>query len=1213
MIPEVHASTGSRACFSWIAGLLLFSTAVAIAGPSADSASKPCVAVLEAEVIAKMPGDERKALAGWLDTLLTESLAKRKDFVTVDRQALDKVLAEKTAKAGGLTKIDPKDVAASLRPFWSAGVLICPVIRQANPKDSSGKMIVSVEAVLAQTGQLLAELHAQGVWKNGRWAKPPKISEGLDSFAAEICRNLNRNLNRPVVEVAAGRLTSKLTRLQWMVDELTDALSSCVGAEHGVVLLAPRHPLSTKEERLLRVMGLSAAKGNDKAAGLAPTSDIRLTTELVESVSGKVSFRKTPITVRLTLRAGDKVVVSKSLSGTVETSQKLRDEAKKWFAEQLGKSTKTSKPVNAEELARKLAAEEVTSLRRLMSFDYGDRDLEIHRLVRLVRRALRAAHLDPTCEAAAYLVAMHVGNLYSVRGQDETMACKDRILAESGKYLDRFGGKVASHHRQVLDQVISTTYRASWKIRGRGQSYTAILDPPNARLYPYVREGVRALADRGYLAETDKRYANTNAFSQMGHWLRRDLIPTIPEEYLDEEYEYWRGFWKNKVEKVPPRKAKPWQSRDPDPWDLIEAAFRARRRDAKGLRVTLQRLADRFPKSKTRVWRLAREEIIPLYLRASGDAEWRTWKPTFADKTIEIPRHEWQAYYNRFRPRLPTAWEYDKLPTLKATRLLFPKKVLDLSLPRGYLNMTIPQIGPLCQAGGDVWFITPTRWDTSNLKVPQYLHVLSEKEAFAADRGDLTVTPRRLHWPKHPRLDLSVKVNGRMNQLTITWVCVTGSGLKQTVWIGTKWHGVARFDKKNREWTGRWYTTRDGMPSENVHWIRPYHGGEGTTMLLISGPSKNKRQSSEVELWTLDPGKHAIKVIEHDKTKKRRYNWPVMAVWPDNKRVLLLSPDLADAGNLDFEKVDRFESLALRDDLYTTQDPADSTLRRRWRFDDDNLWEVTKVSLATSKARCRLVARAPLWFNTGEFSKGAPCPYRIFTPDSPLELSRTRTARSTVATLKEARATVAAWKDTLWMSCNEKNAFDTRKRDGLLIFRPSALGDKTTANQWIGPFLTPDHERIVDLWSDQAGHVWITTGSNLYWVNAKRLLSSKLAISQTRTKKQWQSEYWKRLDKLSWQCRVGASVMSRQWTEALRILDTEQKSLGTVTAASNAAKKGSHADLLMWRAFITSNKPDGAKQAIKLYEQIEADPLVDRSARQNARKFVILLRSKKGA
>ena len=191
MILVVSGSGKNMLCRLLTAGLVLFgATPAGVAGPTADSAGKPCVAVLEAEVIGKVDAAERRAMAGWLDTLLTESLAKRKDFVTVDRQALDRVLAEKAAKAGGLTKIDPKDVAASLQPFWSAGVLICPVMRQADPKEASaGKMVVSVEAVLAQTAQLLAELHEQGDWTKGRWAKSPKVSEDLERWMVEKAKD----------------------------------------------------------------------------------------------------------------------------------------------------------------------------------------------------------------------------------------------------------------------------------------------------------------------------------------------------------------------------------------------------------------------------------------------------------------------------------------------------------------------------------------------------------------------------------------------------------------------------------------------------------------------------------------------------------------------------------------------------------------------------------------------------------------------------------------------------------------------------------------------------------------------------------------------------------------------------------------------------------------------------------------------------------------
>jgi hypothetical protein len=446
-----------------------------------------------------------------------------------------------------------------------------------------------------------------------------------------------------------------------MVDELTDALRAGVGAEHGVVLLTPRHPLSTKEERLLRVMGLSIAKGDDKSAGLAPTPDMRLTTELIETVSNKSGFQKTPITVKLTLRAGGKAVASKSFSGTVRTFEKIQVQAGKWFAEQLGKSKKTSIPADTETMARKLAKEELAAAKRLASLGYyGASPPGKSRLVRIVRHALRASHLDPTCEESSYLAARNIASLYSARNTGNTLACKDRIISEGLKYLDRFAGKVPNHHLAILGEISQAGYSASWKVRGGSSSFTSILGKPNVRLYLYARANVRAIAERGYLAETDKRYSGTNAFRVMGHRLRRDLIPTIPDEYLDEEYKYWRGFWETRVEKVPGDKA--------DPWDIIEAAFQARRRDAKGLRATLQRLAGKYPKSETSVWRLGYEQIIPLYLRAAGDPKWKTWKPRFGAGAITLTYADIQAHNKRCYQHFPTVWDYPNLPVLKATK-----------------------------------------------------------------------------------------------------------------------------------------------------------------------------------------------------------------------------------------------------------------------------------------------------------------------------------------------------------------------------------------------------------------------------------------------------------------------------------------------------------------------------------------------------------------
>ena len=157
-----------------------------------------------------------------------------------------------------------------------------------------------------------------------------------------------------------------------------------------------------------------------------------------------------------------------------------------------------------------------------------------------------------------------------------------------------------------------------------------------------------------------------------------------------------------------------------------------------------------------------------------------------------------------------------------------------------------------------------------------------------------------------------------------------------------------------------------------------------------------------------------------------------------------------------------------------------------------------------------------------------------------------------------------------------------------------------------------DRDRITDLWNDRAGHVWVTTGLNVYRVDTETFLASGAATAHTRTKEQWRGDYQKRLDASNWRCRVRAEALTGQWKKALRVLDEQRRLLGNVTAASDADKRGEHADLLTWRALVTANKPGGAKQAVGLYERIVADPLADRVAKYHARRSILLLLCKTG-
>jgi hypothetical protein len=204
-------------CILW---LLLPGVVASAEGPvDAPDKAKTSVAILEAQCGDKVSDSDRKALAGWCDTVLTRSLSGQAEIVAIDRQMLNKVLSERVSGSAGLVSADKVD--APLRPFWAAGVLICPAAAPPKGHSSPTNMNVTVEAVLAQTGQLVAEFHVAGNWQGGAWEKEPKL-DGLERFWGDIRRNVARSAKLPAVEVPEVKLNSTLPRLQWMADVGTD-------------------------------------------------------------------------------------------------------------------------------------------------------------------------------------------------------------------------------------------------------------------------------------------------------------------------------------------------------------------------------------------------------------------------------------------------------------------------------------------------------------------------------------------------------------------------------------------------------------------------------------------------------------------------------------------------------------------------------------------------------------------------------------------------------------------------------------------------------------------------------------------------------------------------------------------------------------------------------------------------------------------------------
>ncbi len=142
------------------------------------SAGKICVAVLEPEVQGDLPLEEKKSLSAAIERALTESLNADRQFTLVDRQSIDQVLEERKTASG--TRFSADTVSAGLKPFWAAGVLVCARL-------DSKTQNIAVEAVSAQSGQLLASLYVE--WQRGSPADAVKrLSEKARTFPRGIAR-----------------------------------------------------------------------------------------------------------------------------------------------------------------------------------------------------------------------------------------------------------------------------------------------------------------------------------------------------------------------------------------------------------------------------------------------------------------------------------------------------------------------------------------------------------------------------------------------------------------------------------------------------------------------------------------------------------------------------------------------------------------------------------------------------------------------------------------------------------------------------------------------------------------------------------------------------------------------------------------------------------------------------------------------------------------
>ena len=337
-------------------------------------------------------------------------------------------------------------------------------------------------------------------------------------------------------------------------------------------------------------------------AGLSPVPQMRLSFELSGLGQDRRVFREDAHPTRDYRFAAERRTASETqIDGEVGRWDACRDKAVDWLGRQLAAAAAAIRPRR-----RRMTCSGPSSWPRRNSRPWrngpacattSSRNSTRLTRRRIARHVLRAAHLDPTSEPAAYLAACYVDALYPREGKDAdelSLAAIDRAMIEAQRYLDRFPQRNVEHHLAMFFHAGLLGVKGAWKLAGGPGRKDDILRPPDVRQYPYVSFYVRAWAEHGYLGNVDKRYDNGNSFSAFSFNLVNRLVPCIPDDKLDEEYEYWRTFYATKVAKIlRSRDLQDFLNTRPAPWDLVDAAFQARKKNPQGVRQAFQRLAER--------------------------------------------------------------------------------------------------------------------------------------------------------------------------------------------------------------------------------------------------------------------------------------------------------------------------------------------------------------------------------------------------------------------------------------------------------------------------------------------------------------------------------------------------------------------------------------------------------------------------------------------
>ena len=176
--------------------------------------------------------------------------------------------------------------------------------------------------------------------------------------------------------------------------------------------------------------------------------------------------------------------------------------------------------------------------------------------------------------------------------------------------------------------------------------------------------------------------------------------------------------------------------------ELVEATFAVRRKDFKLVRECFEKMAKVYPRSRTRVWGndVRTCDILPCYLYAAGDPDWRTWRPHFlAEDKRNVTSDDLADFLGTMNPRTPECWDFAALPDIPGTEWLAPNTRQESA--KGERNTSLEA---LATTDGEAWLVSPAKWPGQS-RSSNRLFVAAVAEPKA---GSVELRPTEIPGPK---------------------------------------------------------------------------------------------------------------------------------------------------------------------------------------------------------------------------------------------------------------------------------------------------------------------------------------------------------------------------------------------------------------------------------------------------------------------------------